>query len=86
MTKIRNRALLVGGMIAVSIALVGFDDEDFAAETFPSLTTVSQPLGEMARRAALYLLARLAGVERDVYQHVLPCRLIVRESSGGPSS
>jgi DNA-binding LacI/PurR family transcriptional regulator len=44
---------------------------------------VSQPLGEMARRAALYLLARLAGVERDVYQHVLPCRLIVRESSGG---
>jgi hypothetical protein len=35
-------------------------------------------------RAALYLLARLAGVERDVYQQVLPNRLIVRESSGAP--
>jgi len=64
------------------IALVGFDDEDFAAETFPALTTVSQPLAEMSRRAVLYLLDRLAGVERGVYQDVLPNRLIVRESSG----
>jgi LacI family fructose operon transcriptional repressor len=75
-----------GQRIPEDIALVGFDDEDFAAETFPSLTTVSQPLSEMARRAALYLLARLAGVERDLYQLVLPNRLIVRESSGAPHS
>ena len=82
LSRLQRRGLRV----PQDIALVGFDDEDFAAETFPSLTTVSQPLGEMARRAALYLLARLAGVERDVYQHVLPCRLIVRESSGAPRS
>jgi DNA-binding LacI/PurR family transcriptional regulator len=68
------------------IALVGFDDEDFAADTFPALTTVSQPLGEMARRAAGYLLDRLAGVERGVYQEVLPNRLIVRESCGARRS
>jgi DNA-binding LacI/PurR family transcriptional regulator len=80
LSRLQRRGL----RIPEDIALVGFDDEDFAAETFPSITTVSQPLGEMARRAALYLLARLAGVERDVYQHVLPCRLIVRESSGAP--
>jgi DNA-binding LacI/PurR family transcriptional regulator len=78
LSRLQRRGLRV----PQDIALVGFDDEDFAAETFPSLTTVSQPLGEMARRAALYLLARLAGVERDVYQLVLPNRLIVRESSG----
>ena len=78
LSRLQRRGLRV----PQDIALVGFDDEDFAAETFPSLTTVSQPLGEMARRAALYLLARLAGVDRDVYQHVLPNRLIVRESSG----
>jgi LacI family fructose operon transcriptional repressor len=71
-----------GLRVPEDIAVVGFDDEDFAAETFPTLTTVSQPLGEMARRAVLYLLARLAGVERDVYQQILPNRLIVRESSG----
>jgi LacI family transcriptional regulator len=78
LSRLQRRGLRV----PEDIALVGFDDEDFAAETFPTLTTVSQPLSEMARRAALYLLARLAGVERDVYQLVLPNRLIVRESSG----
>ena len=34
------------------------------------LTTVSQPLGEMARRATQYLLDRLAGVERGFYRLV----------------
>ena len=82
LSRLQRRGL----RIPQDIALVGFDDEDFAAETFPTLTTVSQPLGEMARRAALYLLARLAGVERDVYHLVLPNRLIVRESSGAPHS
>jgi LacI family fructose operon transcriptional repressor len=82
LSRLQRRGLRVPD----NIALVGFDDEDFAAETFPSLTTVSQPLSEMARRAVLYLLSRLAGVERDVYQHILPNRLIVRESSGTPHS
>jgi len=81
LSRLQRRGLRV----PEDIALVGFDDEDFAAETFPSLTTVSQPLGEMASRAALYLLARLAGVEQDVCQLVLPNRLIVRESSGAGS-
>jgi LacI family transcriptional regulator len=80
LSRLQRRGLRV----PEDIAVVGFDDEDFAAETFPTLTTVSQPLGEMARRAVLYLLARLAGVERDVYHHVLPNRLIVRESTGAP--
>jgi DNA-binding LacI/PurR family transcriptional regulator len=82
LSRLQRRGLRV----PEDIALVGFDDEDFGAETFPSLTTVSQPLGEMARRAVLYLLSRLAGVERDAYQHILPNRLIVRESSGTPRS
>jgi DNA-binding LacI/PurR family transcriptional regulator len=64
------------------IALVGFDDEDFAADTFPALTTVGQPLGEMARHATRYLLDRLSGVERGLYQEILPNHLIVRESCG----
>ena len=81
LSRLQRRGLRV----PEDIALVGFEDEDFAAETFPSLTTVSQPLGEMASRAALYLLARLAGVEQDVCQLVLPNRLIVRESSGAGS-
>jgi len=71
-----------GLRVPADIALVGFDDEDFAADTFPALTTVSQPLGQMARRATRYLLDRLSGVERGVYQEILPNHLIVRESCG----
>jgi DNA-binding LacI/PurR family transcriptional regulator len=68
--------------VPTDLALVGFDDEDFAAETFPALTTVSQPFAEMARRAIAYLLDRLAGIDRGIYHEVLPTRLIVRESCG----
>jgi DNA-binding LacI/PurR family transcriptional regulator len=75
-----------GLRVPADIALVGFDDEDFTAETFPTLTTVSQPLAEMSRRAVQYLLDRLAGVERGVYQDILPNRLIVRESTGAQRS
>jgi DNA-binding LacI/PurR family transcriptional regulator len=71
-----------GMRVPDDIALVGSDDEDFTAETFPTLTTVSQPLAEMSRRAVLYLLARLTDAERGIYQDILPNRLIVRESSG----
>jgi DNA-binding LacI/PurR family transcriptional regulator len=75
-----------GVRIPDDIALVGFDDDEFAAETFPTLTSVSQPLEEMARRATQYLLDRLAGAERGLYQDVLPNRLIVRESSGASAN
>jgi DNA-binding LacI/PurR family transcriptional regulator len=71
-----------GVRVPQDLAVVGFDDEDFAADMFPALTTVSQPLSEMARRATRYLLDRLAGLERGVYQDVLPNRLIIRESCG----
>jgi len=82
LSRLQRRGL----RIPQDIALVGFDDEDFAAETFPALTTVSQPLGEMARCALQYLLDRLAGVDRGIYKHVLPNRLIVRESCGAQRS
>ncbi|HWQ15122.1 MAG TPA: substrate-binding domain-containing protein [Roseiflexaceae bacterium] len=77
----------LGRRVPEDIALVGFDDEEFAAETNPPLTTVAQPIAEMARRATLYLSDRLAGVERHVYHTVLSNRLVVRESCGaGPLS
>jgi LacI family repressor for deo operon, udp, cdd, tsx, nupC, and nupG len=82
LSRLQRRGLRVPG----DLALVGFDDEDFAADTFPALTTVSQPLDEMAHCATQYLLDRLAGVERGVYQEVLPNRLVVRESCGARRS
>ena len=82
LSRLQRRGLRIPN----DLALVGFDDEDFAADTFPALTTVSQPLGEMAHRATQYLLDRLAGVERGVYHEVLPNRLVVRESCGARRS
>jgi DNA-binding LacI/PurR family transcriptional regulator len=78
LSRLQRRGLRVPG----DLALVGFDDEDFAAETLPALTTVSQPLAAMAQRAVAYLLERLSGVDRGPVREVLPNRLIVRESCG----
>jgi len=78
LSRLQRRGLRVPD----DLALVGFDDEDFAAETFPSLTTVSQPLAAMARRAIAYLLDRLAGVDHGLVQEILPNELVVRESCG----
>lgn len=72
----------LGRRVPQDVALVGFDDEDFAAEMDPPLTTVAQPIVEMARRATQYLADRLAGVERHVYHAVLANRLVVRGSCG----
>lgn len=78
LSRLQRRGLRV----PADLALVGFDDEDFAAETFPALTTVSQPLDAMARRAVAYLLDRLAGVDQGLVKEILPNRLVVRESCG----
>jgi DNA-binding LacI/PurR family transcriptional regulator len=76
----------LGRRVPQDVALVGFDDEDFAAEMDPPLTTVAQPIAEMARRATQYLADHLAGVERHVYHAVLSNRLVVRASCGAHSS
>lgn len=72
----------LGKSVPTDVALVGFDDEDFAAEMAPPLTTVLQPIPEMSRRATQYLADLLSGVERKVYHAVLANRLVVRESCG----
>jgi LacI family transcriptional regulator len=67
------------------IALAGFDDLPDALVAFPFLTVAVQPAYEMAQRAAELLLARLAGTgPAEPQEIVLPTRLLVRRSSGGP--
>lgn len=77
-----GRLLRRGIRVPQDVAVVGFDDEDFAAELFPSLTTFAQPLTEISQLAATYLIDRMRGVERGIFRQVLPNRLIVRESTG----
>jgi LacI family transcriptional regulator len=73
-----------GVRVPEEVAVVGYDDIEFAAIAAVPLTSVRQPSREMGRTAAEMLLARISGgLERGdvVYQP----ELVVREStvSGG---
>lgn len=63
-----------GRRVPEDVALVGFDDSAAAGVTTPPLTTVTNPVGEMAVRATELLLARMAG--EDVGPEILPTRLV----------
>lgn len=74
---IREAGLSVPGDISV----VGFDDIPIASQLHPQLTTVRQPLQQMARAAVNLLLALVAGLDAPSEQIVLPTQLILREST-----
>jgi LacI family transcriptional regulator len=67
------------------LSIAGFDDLDFASQIVPSLTTVHVPAEEIGRRAAEYLLARIAGRSAPLTTEVTT-NLIVRESTAPPAS
>jgi DNA-binding LacI/PurR family transcriptional regulator len=64
------------------VSVVGFDDVPLAALVSPPLTTVRQPTHDLGRRAAEFLLARIAEPGRPRRKEVLPCMLVERYSSG----
>lgn len=63
------------------LAIVGYDDRDFAAWTRPALTTIRMPSYEMGQAAARLLLEQFHGEAlEDATQ--IPGELIIRESCG----
>ena len=63
------------------IAIVGYDDRDFAAWIRPSLTTIRMPSYEMGQAAARLLLEQFLGEQlEDATQ--IPGKLIIRHSCG----
>lgn len=67
----------LGLSIPRDLMVVGFDDVPVARWLSPPLTTVRQPIREMASRAVDLMLSG----ERVVGRHELPSRLIVRSST-----
>jgi len=63
------------------VAVIGFDDFEFAAFVDPPLTTVALPGYEMGRRAAELLLAYLHEGEFPEKEVVFPATLTVRDSA-----
>ncbi len=66
------------------LTVCGFDDTDFAQSIWPELTTIHQPIAEMARTAVEMLVgqirARRAGRQEPTQQSLLPFTLVRRES------
>lgn len=72
-----------GVRVPGDIALVGFDNwEIFSTETSPPLTTVDMNLQRLGAIAAQHLFSAIGG-EKVTGVHYLPCRLVIRDSSGG---
>ncbi len=53
-----------------------------AEMTMPPLTTMAPPAAELGRRGIELLIQQLEAPRRDVPQELLPCRLVVRGSTG----
>ncbi len=62
------------------VAVAGFDDSPVAVSTHPALTTMRQPLAQVARETVRLLLDLVEG-GGPVAPVVLPTELVVRESS-----
>ncbi len=77
---IEDRGLMVGRDLSV----VGFDDSPVASVLRPRLSSVRQPIEDVAHKLVEVLLAEISGTRRRPYQHLLTPWLVARESSGEP--
>jgi DNA-binding LacI/PurR family transcriptional regulator len=66
------------------VSVVGYDDVPIAAFVEPPLTTVHQPMREVGEFAAGLVLDRISGIAREPGPHLLPAKLVVRESTAPP--
>jgi len=88
---VANNLMTIGAMLALKearvripqeLAVVGFDDMDWAPILTPALTAVAQPAYTLGTSAATLLMQRLENPARPVQEVVLKTRLVVRESCG----
>jgi LacI family transcriptional regulator len=64
------------------VSVVGFDDAPLAGQVWPALTTIRQPIPDMAAEAVALLLRTLSGEPADHSKHVIPSSLTFRQSTG----
>ena len=78
--RLRSEGLRVPGDVSV----VGYDDLPIAAYVDPPLTTIHQPMREVGELAASIVFDQLSGEEPEPGPHLLPARLVVRQSTAPP--
>lgn len=78
-------AAKAGVKVPEQISVVGFDDIPMAQFAVPSLTTVHQPLEEMAREAIGQVVSLIKREDRQpVLLRICEPQLVVRDSAGSP--
>ncbi|WP_346114370.1 LacI family DNA-binding transcriptional regulator [Nonomuraea maheshkhaliensis] len=77
------RALLRSGVrVPEDVALIGYDDIDFAAASTVSLSSMRQPTYQLGRIATELLLDECANPETHAHQHIMfQPELVAREST-----
>jgi LacI family transcriptional regulator len=78
MEAVKSFGLTVGQ----DVSIIGFDDIFMSSQTYPSLTTVRQPLAEMGETALELLVALLEERPVKSLRRELPTELIIRQSTG----
>jgi DNA-binding LacI/PurR family transcriptional regulator len=76
----------LGIEVPAQLSVVGYDNLPVAAWTDPALTTVNQPLGDMAGTATRMLLELARGQEPASTRVDLVTELVVRESTAPPGT
>lgn len=81
------RAIREHGLrIPDDLALVGFDDMPFAANTTPPLTTIRQPVTRTGAIAAETLIDLVEHPQQPPRRILLPTELVIRQSCGALTS
>ena len=74
----------LGLAVPRDLSILGFDDSPIASHTWPPLTTMRQPISEMASAAAFTLIDRIAGEAEGSGHREFDCEIVVRESLAAP--
>ncbi|MBN1120940.1 MAG: substrate-binding domain-containing protein, partial [Anaerolineae bacterium] len=79
-------AFLAAGHLGLSIpgdlSVIGFDDAPISTQVFPQLTTVAQPISEIARVSIEKLLEVIEQENHKCEYIQLPTQLVLRDSCG----
>jgi DNA-binding LacI/PurR family transcriptional regulator len=76
----------LGRRVPDQVSVTGFGDIDLAAFTIPALTTVCQPVEELAHRCLQLLLDLIEGTNSQIAAPVIHLKpqLIIRDSCASP--
>ncbi|MGF7429515.1 LacI family DNA-binding transcriptional regulator [Thermoanaerobacterium thermosaccharolyticum] len=75
-----NAAREIGKEVPKDLKIVGYDDISIAKTIVPPLTTIRQPIEEMAKKTIEIILDQIDGKEVSI-ENVLPITLVERESA-----